>query len=144
MTIRPMRPLDAAAVAELTTQLGYPVDEAAQRRRIEDVLESPTHHALFVAVDEADRAIGWVHVERIRYLEGDDTAEIMGLVVGDGHRSGGIGAELLVAAEAWAAKRGCRRVVVRSRVSRERAHRFYERQGYAVWKTSQVFAKDLG
>jgi GNAT superfamily N-acetyltransferase len=138
-----MRPGDAAAVAELTTQLGYPVDGPTQRRRIEDVLEASSHHGLLVAVDNADAPVGWIHVERIRYLEGDDTANVGGLVVGDGHRSAGIGAALLEAAEAWATEQGCRRMIVRSRVSRERAHRFYERHGYAEYKTSRTFAKEL-
>jgi len=34
-------------------------------------------------------------------------------------------------------------MVVRSRVARERAHRFYEREGYALVKTSHVFEKPL-
>lgn len=142
-TIRPMRSSDAGVVAQLTTQLGYPVDEATQRRRIEDVLEAPSDHGLLVAVDGADEPVGWIHVERIRFLEGDDTADIMGLVVADRQRSNGIGAALLAAAEAWAADRSCRRMVVRSRVTRERAHRFYERHGYGLVKTSRVFGKDL-
>jgi hypothetical protein len=33
---------------------------------------------------------------------------------------------------------------VRSRMSRERAHRFYEREGYEQVKTSVVFRKPLG
>ena len=35
--IRPMRAADAAVVADLTTQLGYPVDEAELARRFEAV-----------------------------------------------------------------------------------------------------------
>jgi len=34
-------------------------------------------------------------------------------------------------------------MVVRSRVARERAHRFYEREGYALVKTSHIFEKRL-
>jgi hypothetical protein len=32
---------------------------------------------------------------------------------------------------------------VRSRVTRERAHQFYEREGYRLLKTSHVFEKRL-
>jgi hypothetical protein len=34
-------------------------------------------------------------------------------------------------------------MVVRSRIVRERAHRFYEREGYELVKTSHVFEKPL-
>ena len=38
---------------------------------------------------------------------------------------------------------GLRRALVRSQVSREPAHRFYLREGYARVKTSAVFEKVL-
>lgn len=46
-----MRIEDAPAVAELTTQPGYPVAAAAQSGRIEDLLAQPRDHAPLVAVD---------------------------------------------------------------------------------------------
>ena len=143
MTIRPMRPDDAAAVAELTTQLGYPVDPETQASRMATVQGSPRDNALLVAADEADRPIGWIHVSRVASLEASDLASVNGLVVGDGHRSVGVGAALLAAAEAWARRAGCATILVRSRIQRERAHRFYERAGYARLKTSHVFEKRL-
>jgi GNAT superfamily N-acetyltransferase len=138
-----MRLDDAEAVAELTTQLGYPVDGQAQAARIADLLEDEANHAAFVAADTTDRPIGWSHVMRQRYLEGDATATIMGMVVGEGNRSAGIGAELLAACEAWARGIGCVRMTVRSRITRERAHAFYQRHGYNIEKTSLVFRKAL-
>lgn len=138
-----MRLDDASTVAELTTQLGYAVEGPAQAVRIAGLLAAPGEHAALVAADAEDRPLGWIHVARQRYLEGDDTAVIMGLVVGEGHRSGGIGAELLGAGEAWAARIGCTTMTVRSRVTRERAHRFYERHGYLLEKTSHTFRKPL-
>jgi GNAT superfamily N-acetyltransferase len=50
---------------------------------------------------------------------------------------------LLEAAERWARARGCRRLVVATRITRERAHRFYAREGYEVNKTSYVLTKPL-
>lgn len=138
-----MRLDDAPAVAKLTTELGYPVDGARQAARIDDLLQDSANHAPFVAVDAADVPIGWVHVMRQRYLEGEATAAIMGMVVGEGHRSAGIGTSLLAACEEWARGIGCARMTVRSRVTRERAHAFYRRHGYDVEKTSLVFRKAL-
>ncbi len=67
----------------------------------------------------------------------------MGLVVDDEHRSAGIGGALLEAAEAWALDRGCADLLVATRVTRERAHGFYRRHGYALLKTSHCFSRRL-
>jgi len=141
--VRMMRVDDAARVAQMTTQLGYPVDAARQEPRIRDILDDPAGHAALVAVDVADVPVGWVHVMRQRYLEGDAMAAIMGLVVDEAHRSAGVGEKLMAAAEEWARSTGCTRMTVRSRVTRERAHAFYERLGYVHEKTSLTFRKPL-
>jgi hypothetical protein len=47
------------------------------------------------------------------------------------------------AAERWARERGCAQVRVRSRVSREGAHQFYVRLGYAKEKTQYTFRAPL-
>ena len=137
-----MRADDTARVAELTGQLGYPSTPhdiggrfAYLRRRPED--------EVLVAVGEDDQPIGWIHVSRFASLEASDVALSGGLVVDDAHRAGGIGEALLDAAEGWARGHGASTMVVRSRITRERAHRFYERHGYRTVKTSHVFEKPL-
>lgn len=138
-----MRLDDAAAVADLTTQLGYPVSSDDLARRMAAVLERRDDSALLAAVDAAGAVIGWIHVERLRLLELPPTANISGLVVDERQRSGGIGAALLAEAEAWARAQRIGTIQVRSRTTRERAHRFYEREGYRRIKTSYVFEKAL-
>jgi GNAT superfamily N-acetyltransferase len=140
--IRPMVGADVAAVADLTSELGYPVDADELGRRL-SALESAGAGEVLVAVDRSDRPVGWIHVARMPSLEASGRALIGGLVVGEAHRSAGIGAELVAAAEAWAAARGCVAIVARSRTTRERAHRFYERLGYREQKRSVVFEKPL-
>jgi ribosomal protein S18 acetylase RimI-like enzyme len=76
-------------------------------------------------------------------LENDSSAEILGLVVAEGRRSAGVGRELVDAAERWAVAAGCRAMRVRSRVTRERAHAFYERHGFRRIKTQHAFEKAL-
>jgi GNAT superfamily N-acetyltransferase len=100
-------------------------------------------HAVFVAESAKDGVIGWLHVSRQPLLEEELRAEVNGLVVADGQRSLGAGARLLAAAEAWARKRGCKGMSVRSNVLRERAHKFYERNGYEHYKTQKSFRKPL-
>lgn len=140
--IRPARPADADAIAELTGQLGYPVEASERARRLAPVLASE-RDAVLVAVDVADRPIGWVHVQQRLLLEGSDQALVAGLVVDAAHRSAGIGQVLLAAAEAWAREHGLTTMRVLSRVERERAHRFYERHGYRIVKRSLNFEKPL-
>jgi ribosomal protein S18 acetylase RimI-like enzyme len=55
----------------------------------------------------------------------------------------GFGRLLMTEAEAWAEKQGCAEVRLRSSVTREDAHRFYEGIGYEIRKTSHVFCKSL-
>lgn len=142
-SIRPMDVRDAAAVAELTGQLGYPVAAADLGDRLATVLAAPTDHRLLVASDAKDVPIGWAHVERLRLLELPPAAQLAGLVVAEEHRSAGVGSALLERAEATARQWRCRSLLIRSNVVRERAHRFYERAGYRRIKTSYTFEKLL-
>lgn len=137
-----MRADDAPAVAALTTQLGYPVEAAEMLRRAQPIMDRDDH-VLLVATDEADRPIAWLHVLRHATLEEPERAVIAGLVVDEDARSNGIGTTLLSAGEAWAHSRGLDTMLVRSRSTRTRAHRFYERMGFMETKRSHVFEKSL-
>lgn len=133
---------DAARLAELSGQLGYPATTAEIRKRMRGIRPAG-QHALFVAETKSAGVIGWLHVSRQPLLEGEIRAEVNGLVVAEDHRSLGAGAQLLAAAEDWARKRGCKGMSVRSNVIRERAHQFYERNGYEHYKTQKSFRKPL-
>jgi GNAT superfamily N-acetyltransferase len=135
------RAKDAARLAELSGQLGYPATakEIAQRMKR---IKPAALHAIFVA--EAERGIvGWLHVSVTPLLETALRAEVNGLIVDEGQRSLGAGAKLLEAAEQWAKARGCQGMSVRSNVVRERAHGFYLRNGYEHYKTQKAFRKPL-
>jgi GNAT superfamily N-acetyltransferase len=134
---------DAPALAELTTQLGYPVSADELRPRLTQLLDDEASRIL-VAVEEADLPVGWLHVMIHRSLESLASVRIGGLVVDERYRSGGIGRQLLAAGEAWARERGVARMTLYSRQTRERAHRFYEREGYRIAKRSYMLEKDLG
>ena len=132
---------DAASLARLATQLGYPTTEAEAGRRAAAILGLPEHRVL---VAESDgEVVGWIHVAPSFTLESDPSAEIAGLVVDEAFRGMGIGARLIAEAEAWAASRGYGLMRVRSNVKRNRARRFYERAGFAVTKRQRNFEKRL-
>lgn len=136
-----MKAADCERVADLTTQLGYPataVDVAKRFARI----DGASNQALIVA-EEGGAAIGWIHVALHPNLETDTSAEIVTLVVDERHRGRGIGKSLVDAAESWAAAKDCRALRVRSRIARERAHAFYERDGFQRVKTQHCFEKQI-
>lgn len=137
-----MRAEDAEMVAELTEQLGYPASAAQIRARVAAVADL-SDHGLFVATSEGVVA-GWIHVRTWDLLQDEPAAELGGLVVGELHRGQGVGEALLGAAEEWAQRRGRAVLWVRTNVTREGAHRFYEGRGYHRMKTSHTFRKELG
>ena len=140
-SIRQMRSEDAAPVAALTTQLGYPANEDAIRRRIDLIKDRPDAR-LFVAV-HGNTVVGWLHVQAICSLESDTRAEIWGLVVSESVRGTGVGRRLVEAAEEWAIVRGLGVMSLRSNQLRTGAHKFYEHLGYTVAKTQSAFRKNL-
>ncbi len=60
------------------------------------------------------------------------------------NRGGGIGRMLVDAIEEWGLGMGIETARVSSNVTRERAHRFYERLGYEKVKTSYSLVRTLG
>lgn len=142
LKIRRAKSADAPRIAVLAGQLGYPATAAQMRERLR-VIKPASQNAVFVAESANDGVIGWLHVSKDALLEVEIRAEVNGLVVAEGQRGLGAGAQLLVAAEEWARKHGCKGMSVRSNVIRERAHKFYERNGYEHYKTQKSFRKPL-
>ena len=142
LKIRRAKRADAPQIAVLVGQLGYPSTAPEMRKRLWGI-KPASLHAVFVADAPKDGVIGWVHVSKQPLLEAEIRAEVNGLVVAEGQRSLGAGARLLATAEEWARKHGCKSMSVRSNVIRERAHKFYERNGYEHYKTQKSFRKPL-
>ena len=136
-----MEARDLAPVAGLSAELGYPVETRELAARWENLAASG-EDAVFVAELSGDVA-GWVHVGPARALTHPPGSEIKGLVVRRDSRRRGIGRLLLRAAEEWSRARGDATVRLRTRTTREEAHRFYEACGYAPKKTQHVFVKEL-
>jgi ribosomal protein S18 acetylase RimI-like enzyme len=141
LKIRRARAADCVRLAELSGELGYPTSPAEMRKRFAQI-GPPSAHAVFVAEFER-KVIGWIHASITPLLEVPRRAEVNGLIVAEGCRSSGAGAKLLDAAESWARKLKCAGMSVRSNVIRDRAHAFYERQGYTHIKTQKAFRKAL-
>src|SRR5271154_4405587 len=142
VVIRRARASDAFRLAELSGQLGYPTTAGEMAKRLRR-LKPASQNALFVAESPSAGVVGWAHVSVTHLVEVGTRAELNGLIVAEDQRSLGAGARLLKAAEDWAREHGCPSMSVRSNVIRDRAHKFYERQGYEHYKTQKAFRKPL-
>lgn len=140
MKIRKATAADAPALAQLSGQLGYPVEPVTMAKRLERILPRDDH-VVFLA--ETADVVGWTHAGQQEILEVGTLCEIWGLVVADGQRGKGVGRHLIEAVEDWARRRGLAEVCVRSNVIRPESHPFYERIGFARYKTQHAYRKRL-
>jgi ribosomal protein S18 acetylase RimI-like enzyme len=140
--VRQMQAEDIVAVADLTSQLGYPASESETKRRF-DFIKDRWDARLLVAQHAERLVVGWIHVQATYLLEANPRAEIRGLVVSEAARGRGAGRALVEGAEDWAVRLGLDVIAVRSNIAREPAKGFYEHLGYAVYKTQNAFRKSL-
>ena len=140
--IRVARAADIPALARLAGELGYATTSGQMAPRFARVTADGDHR-VFVAEDATGTVVGWVQVHFTRYLASDPRGEVAGLVVAAGTRGRGLGRSLMHAAEQWTREQGGTVVALRSNILRKETHRFYERLGYAVTKTSLYFKRDL-
>lgn len=140
--IRPALPTDAAEIARLAAELGYPATPEEMTSRLSALLPRPEH---FIAVASRDdiHLLGWIAAEHRLPLEYGERVELVGLVVDGTARRGGVGKALVAAAEKWSAGRGQRTIYVRSNATRLESHPFYEGLGYTRQKTQHFYSKNL-
>jgi RimJ/RimL family protein N-acetyltransferase len=142
--IRVARMTDAAALAELLTDLGYPHDQDDARARLRLWAGDP-QGSLLVAEDE-ERVVGFVAVHAVPFVErAGHFARVTGLSVRPESQGSGIGRRLLHATEEWATAHGCSAVEITSRRTRTGAHAFYRHLGYEdVCNRAARFSRVLG
>jgi GNAT superfamily N-acetyltransferase len=132
---------DAEVVAKLATELGYPNEIAAIRRRIRPIGDTDL---LLVAADASEKPVGFIQAHRVCIIEVGFRVEILGLVVSSIARRKGIARLLVEEVERWARKIGAEVVSVRSNTKRAEAHSFYPALGYKQIKTQAVYEKRTG
>jgi len=142
IAIRRARVEDAEAIARLSGQLGYPATAEQIAERVRDLM-GREDSAVLVATEPGGEVVGWLHAAKLFTLTDEPSAHMVGLVVDDRFRGQRVGRRLLAEAEGWARDEGCGKIVVRSRLGRERAHAFYENLGYEHFKTQRAFRRRL-
>jgi GNAT superfamily N-acetyltransferase len=140
--IRPATLSDAASLATLSGELGYPAEADVMAARLDAIRQRPSDLVLVAELDPAG-VVGWIHAAEQAVLEYGQRAEILGLVVDQRHRQHGVGRALVAAVERWGRERGLGQISVRSAVTRDASHAFYERLGYLRIKTQHAYRKPL-
>ena len=131
---------DAAAIAVLATQLGYPSETHQAAARLSDLQDHPNIQAYVAERD--GRVIGFVGLQAFPAFHRDGLhGYVTALVVDAQVRGSGAGRALMQAAEAWFAEQGVKRVNLTTALHREDAHVFYEKIGYT--NTGKRFTKIL-
>ena len=139
VTIREARPDDAAAIADLLGQLGYPAVAEAVEPRIERMLAAGDR---LVVAELEGQVVGLANLHVSPSIEYDAPAGKLGaLVVDEAHRGTGVGRALVEAMEAEARAQGCAVFFLTTAARRRDAHAFYARLGLA--ETGKRFAKTL-
>lgn len=120
---------DAAALADLMTQLGYPTRTSEMEMRMEGI-RADKNYATFVAVS-GGKVCGMIGTRTsYSYEHNSPGAAILALVVSDKMRGRGVGRALMMAMEHDLAQKNIRRVAVYTHFRRTDAHEFYEKVGY--------------
>ena len=140
MSVRRAAAADAAAIAVLLAELGYPTAAVDVERRLEE-LEASGRSAVLVA-EHAGEVAGVLTLYMVPVLhEPGDWCRVTALVVGEAARRRGLARALVSEAEAIARSRGCVRIEVTSALQRDGAHDFYRGMGFG--QVSEHFLKAL-
>ena len=137
-TVREARPEDWPAVTALLAELGRPAagpDDTGHRETFLGYLSRDDAVALVAEIE--GRVVGFLDLEFRRRLNyRTPQAWIPDLVVTEMRRSRGVGRALLARAEQLARERECWSITLESALWRERAHTFYEREGWSAYGKS--------
>jgi RimJ/RimL family protein N-acetyltransferase len=129
LEIRPARLSDAAALAHLLTELGYPQDAERARAQLGLWAGDPRGTVLVADVDGAPAGVIAAHVVPSFGGRGP-FVRVVALAVDPTRRRARVGGRLLAAVEEWAAVMDCSDIEVTSRRSRDDAHAFYRAHGF--------------
>lgn len=133
---------DAAQVAALSAELGYPSTVKDTIAYIQ-AIDKNICDVAYVAVS-GETVLGWIHVFYTIRLESGPFCEIGGLVVSRNAHGRGIGRLLVDKAKKWSAERNIDKLRVRSNVLRSGAHAFYLRNGFTEYKQQRVYEFTIG
>lgn len=131
---------DAAALAVLLDQLGYPSTQAEVTRRLANLASTGSDECLVALRNGEVVGMAAVHVSAT-LVDDNLVAKLSTIVVDRRYRRLGIGEALLSAVEQRARKIGCSLIFLTTADRRDGAHAFYRRIGFE--ETGRRFVKLL-
>jgi N-acetylglutamate synthase-like GNAT family acetyltransferase len=138
--LRLARPEDAARLAQLLGQLGYPTSPKEAARRLHVLADSDADEVWVAERDGTVVGLVAIHISGALELDGD-VAKVGAIVVDEAARRQGVGEQLMAVAEREARRRGCVLLFLTTAERRKDAHAFYRGLGFD--ETGRRFAKEL-
>lgn len=127
--IRPVKIEDAPSIIKLLEQLDYPDTELFIHEKLDVLINHPDESFFVYELEGEVVAFMSLHYIPQIALRGD-FARISYFAVDGESRNSGIGKTMEEYCTQLAVRRGCDRIELHSHTRRERAHKFYYRQGY--------------
>ena len=128
LTVRSATPGDAARVAELLTDEGYPVGPTDIAARLERFHSAS---AAVIVAEQAGEVIGFIALATVPRFEHDDRfVRVLAVVVDAGARERGVGHRLMAEAEAFGREHGAAFIEITAGHHRPEARQLYEALGY--------------
>jgi predicted N-acetyltransferase YhbS len=137
ITLRLAVPEDAASIADLIHQMGYPVSVSEAVDRIKKY--SQPYYRLILA-EQGGETVGLIalHIYEVLHLPAPE-GRVISFCVDEKIRGNGVGTTLLKEAENFFKESGCYKIVLNCNLRRTDTHLYYENRGYQF--TSKHFAK---
>ncbi|WP_340031474.1 GNAT family N-acetyltransferase [Paenibacillus sp. FSL K6-1122] len=136
VTIRHSSPTDLQDMVILMDQLGYPTTYAEMEERYAHISADANFTTL--VAEARGRVVGLIGLQTsYLYEKNGRHCRILALVVHDQFRGSGIGRQLILEAEQWAATHNVDSLSLNSgnRPEREAAHEFYRQMGFIAGST---------
>ncbi|HEX9649869.1 MAG TPA: GNAT family N-acetyltransferase [Cyclobacteriaceae bacterium] len=130
-----------SSIADLSTELGYPITRAKVTQNMNIIKEKPDHK-VWVA-KEGEQVLGWCHAAKTCWVMMESMIEVFGLVVSAKSRGKGIGKMLINRVELFARENGVAEVWIRSNRKRRESHPFYLNLAYTNLKDQAVYVKKV-
>ena len=133
---------DLADITGLIGELGYETTESEMNNRLSKLNSNPDYHTIVAEIDNQVVGVIGLHLG-LAYEFSGCYGRIVCLVVNSQYRKKGIGKQLMDRAKAIVTECGGSRLVLNSgnRPEREKAHNFYEDNGFSAKSTG--FSKKI-
>jgi ribosomal protein S18 acetylase RimI-like enzyme len=118
----------------------YTVDDIKQHFNL---IKKQKDYQILIAVNHNKNVLGYALIEKRIILGFDPFVEIVQLLVDENYRSLGIGNKLLLEIEKFTNNIGINQIMLSSRMERDRAHKFYQKNGFKEFKQSKFFEKHV-